>query len=30
MTKEAGFAECIITRRKIGGMVNAIVAKALK
>ena len=30
MTKEAGFRECIITRRKIGGIVNAIVAKALK
>jgi ubiquinone/menaquinone biosynthesis C-methylase UbiE len=30
MTGEAGFRECIITRRKIGGMVNAIVAKALK
>ena len=30
MTKEAGFRECIITRCKIGGMVNAIVAKALK
>jgi ubiquinone/menaquinone biosynthesis C-methylase UbiE len=30
MTKEAGFRECIITRPKIGGMVNAIIAKALK
>ncbi len=30
MTKEAGFRECIITRPKLGGMVNAIVAKALK
>ena len=29
MTREAGFRECIITRRKIGGLVNAIVAKAL-
>jgi ubiquinone/menaquinone biosynthesis C-methylase UbiE len=30
MTKEAGFRECIITRPKLGGLVNAIVAKALK
>ncbi|NIP33286.1 MAG: class I SAM-dependent methyltransferase [Thermoplasmata archaeon] len=31
MTKEAGFRECIITRRKMGGgVVNAIIAKALK
>jgi len=30
MTKEAGFRECIITRRNIAGMVNAIVARALK
>lgn len=30
MTREAGFRECTITRRKIAGMVNAIVAKALK
>jgi ubiquinone/menaquinone biosynthesis C-methylase UbiE len=30
MTREAGFRECIITRRRIAGMVNAIVAKALR
>jgi hypothetical protein len=30
MTEEAGFRECIITRRNIAGMVNAIVARALK
>ena len=31
MTEEAGFRECIITRRNMGGgMVNAIIAKALK
>ena len=30
MAKEAGFRECIITRRNILGMINAIVARALK
>ena len=30
MSKEAGFSECSITRRSISGMVNAVIAKAVK
>ena len=30
MTTEAGFSECVITRRNIGGMVNAVVARAVR